>query len=665
MAQLGQGVITLALVLAVVGVILSVVGARRRIPELAHSGLRALIGVTVLVAIAAGILMMAFITHDFSLSYVSGRSSTDMPLQYVITAFYGGQAGSLTYWTLVAGTLSSIAFYRNRARFPHLIPYATATSLTVMGFLLYILVFVSTPFGVNQVTPTEGMGLNPLLRDPGMLIHPPLLLAGFSSFIVPFGIVVAALITGRMGKEWLKFIRNWALVSWGILSCGIFLGGWWAYHVLGWGGYWAWDPVENMSILPWFTATAFLHSVMVQERRGMLKVWNVGLILGSFCLSFLGTFVVRSGLISSVHAFAVSDIGGYFLGGVLTVLAVSVGLLIWRLPLLKATGSFESVVSRESGFLLNNLLFVAIAFATLWGTLYPIITEVVTGTAITVGIPFYNTVNGPMLLALLILMGVGPLLTWRKTAREALMRTLSLPLLIGVVTIFVTLFLFGQPMAAAGFAAAVFAIGAVLVEYYRGIRLRRKNAGDNVPTAFFKLMRRDQRRYGGYIVHLGVALIALGIIGSWFFQTERQIIMAPGETVEVAGYELTYLNIGQDQYSDHTVVHASIEVSEDGESHGVIEAQRLFYRNFENQPTARVGLERVGFDDIYIMLTEWDEDQNANLNIFVNPVVSWIWVGGGIYLLGMLALAWPAPGVQTVRAPSYQRGREGLGEATS
>ncbi len=664
MAQLGQGVITLALVLAVVGVILSAAGAHWRVAELAHSGLRALIGVTILVAIAAGILLMAFVTHDFSLAYVSGRSSTEMPLRYVVTAFYGGQAGSLTYWTLVAGVLSSIAFFRNRARFPHLIPYATAAVLLVLSFLLYILVFVSTPFGVNHVTPTQGEGLNPLLRDPGMLIHPPMLLAGFASFAVPFGIVVAGLITGRMGKEWLKFVRNWALVSWAILSTGIFLGGWWAYHVLGWGGYWAWDPVENMSILPWFTVTAFIHSVMVQERRGMLRVWNVSLVLASFCLSFLGTFVVRSGLISSVHAFAVSDIGGYFLGAVLSMLALSIGLVVWRLPMLKATGNFDSVVSRESGFLLNNLLFVAIAFATLWGTLYPLATEAIQGTAITVGIPFYNTVNGPMLLALLILMGVGPLLTWRRTAREALLRAIGIPLAVSIVVIFAMLFLFGQPMAAAGVAAAVFAIGAVVVEYYRGIRLRRKNAGDSVPTAFLKLLRRDPRRYGGYIVHLGVALIAIGIVGSWFFQTEKQVIAAPGETIDVAGYQLKYLNISQDLMPDGTTVMADVQVFKDGKSEGVITAERFFYRNFENQPTTKVGIETVGFDDVYVMLLEWDENDNANLRIFVNPLVPWIWVGGGIYFIGMLTLAWPAPGVQTVRAPSYRR-KGAFGEATT
>ena len=662
MAQIGQGILTLALALSILGIGLNIAGERRRIPELSMSGLRALIGVTVLLGLASAVLLIAFIGNDFSLAYVSGRSSTDMPFRYVLTAFYGGQAGSLLLWAMVAALLSSIAFYRNRARFPRLIPYATATTLAVVGFLIFMLVVVSTPFAVNHITPAEGRGLNPLLRDPGMLIHPPLLLGGFASFTVPFSIVIAALVTGRMGREWLKFIRNWALISWGILSAGIFLGGWWAYHVLGWGGYWAWDPVENVSILPWFTVTAFIHSIIVQERRGMLKVWNVGLILASFVLSIMGTFIVRSGLISSVHAFALSDIGGYFLGFFLVTMVISIGLIIYRLPLMRATGGVESVASREAGFLLNNLLFVAIAFATLWGTLYPLVTEAFRGTAITVGIPFYNQVNGPMILALLVLMGIGPLLAWRSTARDALMQALGLPLLVAVLAVAIMLFLFGQPMAALGIGAALFAAGAVVVEYYRGVRLRQKNAGDSVPVAIFRLARRDPRRYGGYIVHLGVALIAIGIIASWFFQSERQVIVAPGETINIAEYSITYEGLSTTQGSDNSAVTAHVTVTKDGQNEARMGAQRFFYRGFEDQPTTRVAVTTVGFDDVYVMLLEWTDDQRANLRVFVNPLVSWIWAGGALYLFGMVVLAWPPPASQPVRAAAPQRERGMLGE---
>jgi cytochrome c-type biogenesis protein CcmF len=622
------------------------------------------LAVTFLVFAASGILLYAFISHDFSFAYVSGRSSSDMELRYVLTAFYGGQAGSLLFWTLVAGVLASIAYVRNQTRFPRLVPWATVSTLAVLSFLLYVLTFVETPFAVNHVTPAEGRGLNPLLRDPGMLIHPPMLLAGFASFVVPFSIVVAALYTGRMTTEWLAFVRRWALVSWAILSAGIFLGGWWAYRVIGWGGYWAWDPVENVSLLPWLTVTAFIHSIMVQERRGMLKAWNVGLILASFGLSILGTFIVRSGLITSVHSFALSDIGPYFLGFLLTILAVSAGLMIWRLPLLRSEGQFESVVSREAGFLVNNLLFTGIAFATLWGTLYPLVTEAFQGTAITAGVPFYNQVNGPMLLALLLLMGIGPLLAWRKSDSRVLLRALAGPLVAATLAIVVILLLFGQPMAAAGAGAGVFAFGAVVVEYLRGAALRRKNAGESLPVAVYQLSRRDPRRYGGYVVHAGVAVIAIGIVGSWFFQTERQVILSPGESVEVAEYTLTYTGLETSTTADSEVYTAYVDVQSGGSDRGTIEARRFFYRNFEDQPTTSVGIETIRFDDVYVLLLEWSDADEAHLRIFINPMVNWIWAGGAVYLLGMVVLFWPPPRVARVPVPVPAR-QGGYREAVS
>jgi cytochrome c-type biogenesis protein CcmF len=497
-----------------------------------------------------------------------------------------------------------------------------------------------------------------------MLIHPPLLLAGFATLAIPFAITVAALISGRMTTDWLRFVRRWALVSWAILSAGIFLGGWWAYHVLGWGGYWAWDPVENVSLLPWLTLTAFVHSIMVQERRGMLKTWNVGLLLSSFLLSIFGTFIVRSGLISSVHSFALSDIGPYFLGFLATMTVASVAILIWRLPLMRSENTFESVWSRESGFLLNNLVFTAIAFATLWGTIYPLVTEAFQGTAITVGAPFYNQVNGPLLLTLLLLMGVGPLLAWRRTVGETLLRTLSIPFGLAIVSLAGVLFLFGQPMAAIGAAAAVFAIGAVVVEYWRGVRLRRKNAGDSVPAAIYRLTRRDPRRFGGYIVHLGVAIMALGIVGSWFFNTERQVILNPGDSVDVAGYTVGYERLGQTRTADARVVTAHVNVSSSGNDHGSMEANRFTYDGFEDQTTTRVAINTVGFDDVYVMLLEWDDGGAAHLRIFVNPLVNWVWAGGAVYLLGMGVLFWPAPSVAPVTARSSVR-KEAFGEATA
>ncbi len=664
MAQLGQGTLILALALSIFGIGLCVYGERRRMPQLTDAGVRALIGVALLVSIAALVLLTAFVTHDFSLAYVSGRSSSDMPLYFVISAFYGGQEGSLLFWTWVVSVIGAAAFYRSRNRFPTLVPYATATLLATIGFLLFVLAFVATPFSVNEIAPSEGRGLNPLLRDPGMLVHPPMLLTGFATLAIPFAITVSALITGQMTTDWLRFVRRWALVSWAVLSAGLFLGGWWAYHVLGWGGYWAWDPVENVALLPWLTLTAFVHSVMVQERRGMLKTWNVGLLLASFLLSIFGTFIVRSGLISSVHAFALSDIGPYFLSFLAVMVVGSTALLIWRLPLLKAENTFESVWSRESGFLLNNLVFTGIAFATLWGTIYPLITELFRGTAITVGAPFYNQVNGPLLVLLLALMGLGPLLAWRRTIMSSVMRSIAVPLTITVCVLAGVLFLYGQPPAAIGAAAAVFAICAVIVEYVRGVKLRRKNAGDNVPTAIYRLTRRDPRRFGGYIVHLGVAIIAIGIVGSWFFSTERQVVVTPGQAVDVAGYTVTYQRLTETRTSDSRIITAYVNVSSGNTDHGSVGAKRFTYRGFEDQMTTQVAINTVGFDDVYIMLLEWGADSEAHLRIFVNPLVTWIWAGGAVYLLGMLILFLPAPAIAPVTVRAASR-RDAFGEVSA
>jgi len=665
MAHLGHGALLLAFVLALFGIVASVVGERRRIPELSVAGVRAVVGVTLLAVVAAGVLVVAFLTHDYSLQYVSGRSSRDMPLRYVITAFYGGQEGSLLFWMIVAGVLGSIAFARNRARFPRIIPYSAAVFLSLQAFMLYMLCFVASPFELNAVVPEDGRGLNPLLRDPGMLVHPPMLLSGYASFAVPFAIAAGALIAGRMTPEWLRYVRKWTLVAWAILGTGIFLGGWWAYHVLGWGGYWGWDPVENVSLLPWLTATAFIHSIMVQERRGMLKVWNMGLLLASYVLAIFGTFVVRSGLIQSVHSFAISQIGPYFLGFLIAVTTLSVGLIFYRRTMLQSDNTFDAVVSRESGFLLNNVVFTGIAFATFWGTVYPVISEAFTGTEMTVGAPFYNQVNGPLFLIMLILMGIGPLLAWRQTVIETLKRDIIVPIALAVVAIVVLLALFGQPMATAGIAAAVFAIGAIGVEYWKGARLRRKNAGDSLPVAVYRLARRDPRRYGGYIVHLGVAIIAIGIVGSTFFQTERRVVLNEGESIEVAEYTLVYEELVETRTSDAQVFTARMDVLVDGSDKGVIEAKRFFYNGFADQPTTQVAVNTVGFDDVYVMLTEWDETGAANLHIFINPLVPWIWVGGLIYLFGMVVIFWPAPVVRRAAATAPARSRGGVAGETA
>jgi cytochrome c-type biogenesis protein CcmF len=642
-AELGSGVLIVALALSLFGLVLALIGARRNIPELVESSVRALWGVTALVLVAAGALLFAFITHDFSLVYVAGRSSQDMPTHLVVSAFWGGQEGSLLYWTMIVAVLSSVAVGLHRHRDRTLMPYVVGTIFAVLIFLLWMLTAITSPFDTHANPPVDGVGLNPLLRDPGMIFHPPFLLAGYASFTVPFAFAMAALLTGRLGDDWIRAIRRWTLVAWGILGIGLLIGAWWAYHVLGWGGYWGWDPVENVALLPWLTATAFIHSVIVQERRGMLKIWNMSLIVASFLLAIFGTFVVRSGVLSSVHSFATSEIGPWFLGFLSVAMLTSVGLLIYRIPGLQSDRPLESVMSREGGFLMNNLLFTALAFATFWGTVFPMISEMFRDTKLMVGPPFYNQVNGPILLALIALMGIGPLLAWRRSSTRLLLKNLLWPVVAGCATIALLLFILGHPVAVIAIGVTVFAVGVIVLEYVRGARARRRNSGESYPVAVATLVRRNSRRYGGYIVHLAIAIMALGVIGSHFFQVERQFVLDPGETGQIGDYTITFQGLANRQTADAQVIAAQVDIAKNGRHRASVESYRYFYRHFEDQPTAEMGITTLGLDDVYIVLDRWEDTGTVALRVFINPMVTWIWAGGAVFIAGMLLLLWPDP----------------------
>ena len=652
MAQLGSGALIVAFALALYGIAVSVIGARRHATELINSGLRAVWGVTALIIVAVAALATAFLTHNFQLAYVAGRSSRDMPLHYVLAAFYGGQEGSLLYWSMIAGILSSIAIFLHRKRDRDLIPYVAATVLSTEVFFLFMLVFISSPFTLLPVAPVDGAGLNPLLRDPGMMMHPPFLLGGFASFTVPFGFAMSAMITGRLGDGWIRAIRRWALVAWGILGIGLLLGAWWAYHVLGWGGYWGWDPVENVALLPWLVATAFIHSIIVQERRGMLKVWNMSLIVGGYILAVFATFTVRSGLIQSVHTFATSSIGTYFLSYLAIVIVVSIGLLAYRVKGLRAERAIESVVSRESGFLLNNLLFTALAFAIFWGTIFPLFSEVFGSTKLTVGPPFYNQVAGPIMLARLILMGVGPLLAWRHTSWRPLLRSMRWSLMAAAVALVIFGVVLRNTLPVIALAAVVFTVGTIIAEYVRGARVRHRSIGERYVTAIPSLLRKNNRRYGGYIVHLAMAVLAIGIIGTHFFQTERQFTMKPGDSATISNYTITYNGLRDTTTKEGDVVAALLDVSQNGKLKTQIESKRFFYTGYENQPTARMGIKSVGLNDIYVVLDRWENDQTASIRVYINPLANWIWWGGYVFVFGLFTLLWPAarPERQRVRS---------------
>ena len=640
-SDLGNIALILASGFAIYTGIAAVLGAIRRAPLLVTSARRGVLVVTFFVLLASASLIVSFLTHDFGVSYVAQHSSLEMPWYYVTAAFYGGQEGSLLYWALMLSVFSAIFALTARRAPAALVPYVIATLMGIEIFLLIVLSTVSSPFVRLPVTPADGNGLNPLLMDPGMLVHPPMLLMGYMSFSLPFAFAVAAMITGKLDSDWLRSIRRWMLASWSIQTTGLILGAWWAYHVLGWGGYWGWDPVENAALLPWLTATAFLHSTMVQERRGMLKVWNLILVIASFALSIFGTFEVRSGIISSVHSFAYSDIGSFFLVFLAIIIVFSTALFIFRLPRLRPEQEFDSVISREGIFLLNNLLLVGIAFATLWGTIFPLISVAVGHQTMTVGPPFYNSVNGPLFVALVLAMGVGPLLAWRRTSTRVLWRNLGIPALAAAVCAAV-LPLAGvhDIWANVGFAVCSFTAGAILYELWRGTRVRHSH-GESYPLALFMLINRYRQRYGGYIVHLGLVLLALGVIGSHFFQVQQDAVLKPGQEMNVAGYTLTYFGNYEETYPGTDTVKSILQIWSGGQLKGYIYPGRVFYRNFDNQPASLISISTFGLTDVYVFLADWNGSSQATIRVFINPLTPLVWYGGLLMLLGGIVCWWP------------------------
>jgi cytochrome c-type biogenesis protein CcmF len=630
----------LALLFAAYAVVSSLLGARLGLGALVASGRRAVLVVAVFLLVAATSLICSFLTHDYGVQYVAQHSSRLMPWYYTLAAFYGGQEGSLLYWTMMLAIFSSIAVLLHRRAPSVLMPYVVAVLMALDGFFLVVLNFVSTPFGRTRLIPEDGAGLNPILQDPGMLLHPPMLLMGYMSFAIPFAFAVAAMITGRLDSAWLRAIRRWTLAAWSIQTTGLLLGAWWAYHVLGWGGYWGWDPVENAALLPWLTATAFLHSTMVQERRGNLKVWNLGLIIATFLLSLFGTFEVRSGIISSVHSFSYSAIGPYFLGFLAVVLVASIGLFLYRLPRLRPEQEFTTILSREGSFLVNNLLLTGIAFATFWGTIFPILSEVVRNQTMTVGRSFYQQVNGPLFLLLLFAMGVGPLLAWRRASWQSIWRNfrwpavaaalcaLILPLL-GVTTVWANI----------GFSACLFAAGTILYELWRGVRVRHSH-GEAYPRAFTMLISRHRQRYGGYLVHLGLVVLAVGVIGSQFFQANADAQLNAGQSVAIQGYTLTYEGISDTVQNSVDVIRTHFVIAQSGHKVADIYPGQRIFPGFENQPASIVSITTYGFNDLYVFLAGFDAS-SATVQVFYNPLVPLVWLGGLLMLIGGVTCWWP------------------------
>ncbi len=652
LSDAGYIALILALGAALYGSAASVLGARLSIAPLTASGRNAAYVVALLLAMTASILVYSFVTQDFGLRYVTLNSSTTMPWYYTLSAFYAGQEGSLLYWSTLLAVFGSVMIFMMRRRYPALMGYANGVILANLSFFLIVLVFFANPMARLPATMPDGVGLNPLLQDPGMLIHPPMLLAGYMSWTLPFSIAIAALATGRVGVEWTRALRTPTLIAWSIQTAGLILGGWWAYRVLGWGGYWGWDPVENVALLPWLTGTAFLHSVMVVERRGKLKVWTLSLVISTYLLAIFGTFIVRSGILSSVHNFAESDVGGLFLGYFVAAMALPLILLLWRLPRIRDEEGFEATLSRESGFLFNNLLLVSIAFATFWGTVYPMVTEALGNQRLTVGAPFYEKVNGPLFLALILLMGVGPLLAWRKSTGQAMLRNLRAPIGVGILTALVLALLLRDFVTPIAFGACAFVLTTIAQEYARGIRIRRSTTRESIPVAVSGLISRDRRRYGGYLVHVAIAVLAIGLIGSTAFQSATEVNLLQGESVTIGDYTITYRRTVAFQEENRQVFGSQLDVEENGRFIGQLLPVTQVYPNFEAQPTNRVAVRSTWRHDLYIFQAGFD-DESATFAIFINPLMSLVWVGSSMIFLALLITAWPGrlPALRPVWEP--------------
>jgi cytochrome c-type biogenesis protein CcmF len=513
------------------------------------------------------------------------------------------------------------------------------------------------PLGSQPIIPADGRGLNPLLRHPGMIIHPPMLYLGFVSFVIPFAFAFAALVTGRTDDRWIRLTRRWSLVAWLFLSLGLVLGSRWAYDVLGWGGYWGWDPVEIAAFMPWLSGTAFLHSVMIQEKRGLFKRWNMILVILTYCLVIFGTFLTRSGVLSSVHAFAQSAIGPLFFTFIGLTFIVSLGLLLHRWNALSSDGQMNSVLSRESLFLVNNLLFIGILIVCFWGVIYPLISELFTGQKVTVGPPFYERATGPLFAGLIFLMGVAPLSAWGHSTWLTYGRAIWKPFAVSVVIVGLVL-LAGvtSPLAILAFWLCGLTAAITLYEYGRAVWARHRATRENVFTALWHLAGRNRRRYGGYIIHLGVVLMALGVIGIEMFQTETQGTLKQGQSMSLAGYTLTYRDFAEfDSQDGRDVARAVIDVTKNGQSMGTLYPRRDFYIDSQ-QPMTIPGLSSTPEDDLYVILVDWQpiSSNGATFKVYHNPLVFWLWIGAFVFILGTLVAAWPDrdPEVEKARVPA-------------
>ncbi len=642
--ELGAAALFAALLIAVAGAVAGVRASRTAAPGWLGTARRAAGAQFALVTLAVVALEYLLVTSDFSVRYVANTSVSTSPLRYRIAGLWGALEGSILLWEWLQALFVLLVARRAAALRRELSGYALAVLFVVSGVFLVMMTAVASPFERLPQPALEGRGLNPLLEVTDMLVHPLLLYTGYVGFVVPFAFAMAALLAGRLDGAWLTLTRRWTLTAWLFLTSGVLYGGWWSYRTLGWGGYWAWDPVENASFMPWLMGTAFVHSVMVQERRPMLKIWNLTLVTLTFALTIFGTFLTRSGVISSVHAFASGAIGPFLLAYLAVILLTSLGLLVWRWDRLGERAELDALLSRESVFLVNNVLLVAFCFTVFIGTIFPLFAEAVTGAKVSVGTPYFNWVSAPILIVTMLLMGAGPLVPWRRGSWAVLGRLLRGPAAVALGASLLTWLVGDLPLGLVGlgYTLPYFVAAIVLGELWRGARGRRRATGEPLPTALARLLAQNHRRYGGLVVHLGVVLVAIGVATSTVGKLEHEATLQRGETLELGRYAVRFTRLSALEQPTHLLIQSHLEVSDAGRPVGTLQPGQRLYPG-SNSPFASVAVRYGFFRDFYVILGSFDrEGQWAQIKAQVHPMVAWIWLGGVVILLGGALALWPA-----------------------
>jgi cytochrome c-type biogenesis protein CcmF len=642
-AELGRAALVVVLGLLLYAALAGAYAAWRGRRRLLESARNALFASFAAAGVAAVVLLAALVRHDFSFTYVASHTSAELPLRYTIAAFWSGQEGSLLLWLLVLTGMGSAAVALNGQLTRDVLPWTVPVLGALGTFFALVLVFVASPFP-TAAAPADGAGLNPSLQNPYMMAHPPLLYLGYIGLTIPFAFGMAALASRRTDERWIVATRRWTLAAWTFLGFAILLGAKWAYEEVGWGGWYAWDPVENAALMPWLVSTAFLHSVMVQEKKNMLRVWNAILVSGAFALSLFGTFLTRSGVINSIHSFTQSPIGAWFVAFIAVVVAASTALILIRLPVLRSPTRLESLASREAAFLYNNLFLVAFALTVLWGVVYPLVSEAVRGVAVSVGPPYFDFFAIAFGLPLILLMGIGPLVAWRRASLRALRTSLAWPVGVAVVT-GAALLLAGagsSPAGLVGYTFAAFVLAAIVLEFVRGTRARHALGGETWPSAFTSLVGRNRRRYGGYVVHAAIVLLLIGAIGIGGFGTERQAKLAPGQSLRVGDYALTYAESVQRRGPNALEVRARLDVARGDKALGTVYAGKNRYfaeQQVSNEVAIRSDWLRA--EDLFVIVGQFNGDGSVVIKALVNPLVNLIWLAGLVFVFGSLITMWP------------------------